>query len=273
MSLPPDTVIYLPSHPVPPPGAAHALGSDGEIGLPALPPLFSGDVGTIKREVAAESMSAVDGEAMATATMLMDWEAQGREAQGHEAAADSMSTPKKRNRISVLTPHEALSLFAHKGVYVDEETGELRVSTNHKPCGKWDLHRYNRHFALKCFKKYETERLDPTEVQRLTDAKERYFRMNPIVEEASLFRKRRKLMEGEKMLSVDELRVHEKHWMEMWKAAKNELRQLREDLKVEMDEEVRAELMADIEGLKKRKGDWARLLGLDAPPAHLSATF
>ena len=50
----------------------------------------------------------------------------------------------------------------------------------------------------------------------------------------------------------------------MWKECKNELKQLREDLKNEMDDDVRAELIADVEGMKKRKGDWAKLLGLNS---------
>ena len=50
----------------------------------------------------------------------------------------------------------------------------------------------------------------------------------------------------------------------MWKECKNELKQLREDLKNEMDDDVRAEMMADVEGMKKRKGDWAKLLGLSS---------
>ena len=87
------------------------------------------------------------------------------------------------------------------------------------------------------------------------------MRMNPIVEESSI-RKKRKMKEGEAILSVEELRVQERHWMEMWKDAKNELKELRRDLKEEPDEEVRAELIADIDGLKRRKGDWAKLLGL-----------
>ena len=56
--------------------------------------------------------------------------------------------------------------------------------------------------------------------------------------------------------------------MEMWKDSKNELKLLREDLKNELDEDVRVELMADIEGLKKRKGDWGRLLGLNEVVSH-----
>ena len=62
--------------------------------------------------------------------------------------------------------------------------------------------------------------------------------------------------------------------MEMWQSAKNELKALRDDLRAEADEEVRAELTADIEGLKRRKGDWGRLLGLSAAtPENVSHTF
>ena len=54
----------------------------------------------------------------------------------------------------------------------------------------------------------------------------------------------------------------EHHSMEMWKDAKNKLKGLRKDLKNEVDEEVRAQLMSDIEDTKKRKGDLAKLLGM-----------
>eukprot|EP00578_Thalassiosira_sp_NH16_P022692 CAMPEP_0181098876 /NCGR_PEP_ID=MMETSP1071-20121207/12362_1 /TAXON_ID=35127 /ORGANISM="Thalassiosira sp., Strain NH16" /LENGTH=267 /DNA_ID=CAMNT_0023181505 /DNA_START=40 /DNA_END=843 /DNA_ORIENTATION=- len=178
-----------------------------------------------------------------------------------DAPPEMIKTPKKRNKKLPLTFHEALT-FASRGVYVDIETGQLRCSCNHKPSDKWDAYGYTRHFAFKCHKKYESERLDDGEIARLREAKETFMRMNPIVEESSI-RKKRKMKEGEKVLSVDELRVQERHWMEMWKDAKNELKQLRQDLKDEADEEVRAELFADVEGLKKRKGDWARLLGLN----------
>ena len=57
--------------------------------------------------------------------------------------------------------------------------------------------------------------------------------------------------------------AEEKHWMEMWKVAKAELKAAQEELRGEVDEEVRAELMADIEGLEKRMGEWAQLLGMD----------
>ena len=60
----------------------------------------------------------------------------------------------------------------------------------------------------------------------------------------------------------------------MWKDSRAELRQLRGDLRNEVDDEVRAELMQDIEGLKKRKIDWGKLLGIkemvDEPTNSLS---
>ena len=49
---------------------------------------------------------------------------------------------------------------------------------------------------------------------------------------------------------------------EMWKDANAQLRQLRADLKCEADDVVRAEILIDIEGLKKRKGDMANSLGM-----------
>ena len=55
---------------------------------------------------------------------------------------------KKRKKKLPLTKHEALTLFWQKGIYVDEATGELRTSTNHKVCDKWDLYGYNRHFTF-----------------------------------------------------------------------------------------------------------------------------
>ncbi|KAL7430891.1 hypothetical protein ACHAXH_006783 [Discostella pseudostelligera] len=158
--------------------------------------------------------------------------------------------------------------------------GIIRCSCNHKPTYKWDAYGYTRHFEFKCHLKYEEERLDEAEATRLKESKENYLRMYPLIPESGLAllssRKKRKFHEdveggggvgtagtAEKMLTVEELRIQERHWMEMWKDAKNELKQLREDLKKETDEEVRKELLLDIEGWKKRKGDWAKLLGLN----------
>ena len=52
------------------------------------------------------------------------------------------------------------------------------------------------------------------------------------------------------------------HWFDMWKDAKAELKKLREELKDETDEEVKAELKSDIDGLKRKKDEWAELLGM-----------
>lgn len=41
-----------------------------------------------------------------------------------------------------------------------------------------------------------------------------------------------------------------------------ELKKLRADLNEEADEEVKDELKSDIDGLKKKKDDWAMLLGI-----------
>lgn len=186
-----------------------------------------------------------------------------------EVGEDGLPKKKRRNKKLPLTFHEAITYFA-RGIYVDIESGQLRCSCNHKPCDKWDAYGYTRHFTFKCHRKYETERLDEAEQARLKDARDTYMRMNPIVEEQTL-RKKRKLREGEKLLTVDELRVQESHWMAMWKDASAELRQLRLDLKNEEDPDVRGELMADIEGLKKRKGDWSKFLGLsDSPDINIT---
>ncbi len=166
--------------------------------------------------------------------------------------------------------------------------GIIRCSCNHKPTYKWDAYGYARHFEFKCHKKYEQERLDDIEATRLRESNESYLRMHPPIPDSSLSllqsRKKRKkfhqdnAVEGgggtDKMiLTVEELRVQERHWMEMWKDAKNELKQLREDLKNESDEEVRNELLLDIEGWKKRKGDWAKLLGLNESSSSTSSTI
>lgn len=65
-----------------------------------------------------------------------------------ETSPTTNTNKKKRNKKLALTKHEALTLFWQKGIYVDEATGELRTSTNHKICDKWDLYGYNRHFTF-----------------------------------------------------------------------------------------------------------------------------
>ena len=102
------------------------------------------------------------------------------------------------------------------------------------------------------------------EIKRLVDAKDLYFKMFPVVSDANILRKRkRRFITGEQDLTTEEVRKQEKHWMQMWKDAKDELRKLRDELRLETDESVRAELMVDIEGLKGKKDEWAKLLGLN----------
>lgn len=55
---------------------------------------------------------------------------------------------------------------------------------------------------------------------------------------------------------------NEQHWMAMWLDARIELKKLRENLKGETDEKVKDELKRDIDGLKKKKDEWAKLLGM-----------
>ena len=55
----------------------------------------------------------------------------------------------------------------------------------------------------------------------------------------------------------------EKFWMEMWKDAGNEIKRLRKELKEETDEAAIADMQADIKGLRKRKLEFAKLLGMD----------
>lgn len=170
----------------------------------------------------------------------------------------------KRNKKVPLTPREAVEAFAQRGIYVDPKTGSLRCSCNHKPSHKWDLYGYTRHFTFKCHKKYEETGMNDDEVKRLVDAKEMYFKMFPQVSETNILRKRKRaFLTGEKNLTTEEVRNQEKHWMAMWKDAKDELKKLREEMRNEPDDEVRAELAQDIEGLKNKKEDWAKLLGLN----------
>merc|ERR1712194_431338 len=99
------------------------------------------------------------------AMQLMKFEAQDQDPQDQEmeqepdADGEMAARPKKRVKKLPLTPHDAVTLFSHKGIYVDEETGELRTSSNHKRCDKWDMYGYTRHFTFKVYKKYEAERL------------------------------------------------------------------------------------------------------------------
>lgn len=59
-----------------------------------------------------------------------------------------------------------------------------------------------------------------------------------------------------------ERRSQEKHWMDMWMTTSRELTRLRQESKEETDEEVMEEIREDILGLRKKKADFARRLGM-----------
>ena len=63
------------------------------------------------------------------------------------------------------------------------------------------------------------------------------------------------------LMNADQAK-NEQHWMSMWKDSRAELKKLRLDLSEEADEEVKDELKSDIDGLKKKKDEWAMLLGI-----------
>ena len=78
-------------------------------------------------------------------------------------------------------------------------------------------------------------------------------------------RKKTKLVYSELSMRMDEdKRSQEKHLMEMWSLTRKEIRELRNELKDEEDADVVREVEGDIRVLKKRKADYAEMLGF--PP-------
>ena len=57
--------------------------------------------------------------------------------------------------------------------------------------------------------------------------------------------------------------AQERHWMDMWKDVGNEITRLRGELRSETDEDIISDIKADIKGLRKRKAEFAKLLGMD----------
>jgi hypothetical protein len=78
------------------------------------------------------------------------------------------------------------------------------------------------------------------------------------IEEATITSERPHAYSGE-----EKKIAQEKYWMEMWKDAGNEIKKLRRELKDETDEAAIADMQADIKGLRKRKLEFAKLLGMD----------
>jgi len=63
-------------------------------------------------------------------------------------------------------------------------------------------------------------------------------------------------------MTQEEKRAEEKHWLEMWEDARCKMKQIREDIKVESDDEMIEDLKTDMKGLRKRKAHFAQLLGM-----------
>ena len=61
----------------------------------------------------------------------------------------------------------------------------------------------------------------------------------------------------------DERRRQEMHYLQLWKEARAELRGMRQELANETEEEVAEELRKDMAGLKKRKDELAKFLGIE----------
>ena len=61
----------------------------------------------------------------------------------------------------------------------------------------------------------------------------------------------------------EERRRQEMHYLQLWKETRAELRSMRKELVGETDPEVIEEVMSDMAGLKKKKDDLAKFLGIE----------
>ena len=69
-------------------------------------------------------------------------------------------------------------------------------------------------------------------------------------------------LDEEKRTTERHKNENEKHLMEMWVMTRREIREIRKELKEEDNHEIRKELEGDVRVLKKRKGEYADILGL-----------
>jgi len=61
----------------------------------------------------------------------------------------------------------------------------------------------------------------------------------------------------------EERRQREMHYMTLWRKAREELKTMRQQLKEETIQESIEELNEDIAGLRKKKDEWAKFLGIE----------
>jgi FtsZ-interacting cell division protein YlmF len=71
-----------------------------------------------------------------------------------------------------------------------------------------------------------------------------------------------KLKKSKGISRSEERRQQEMHYMNLWREARAELKVMRQQLKVETIQESIDELNVDIAGLKRKKDEWAKLLGI-----------
>jgi uncharacterized protein HemX len=62
---------------------------------------------------------------------------------------------------------------------------------------------------------------------------------------------------------AEERRQQEAHYMSLWREARAELKVMRQQLKVETIQESIDELHTDIAGLKRKKDEWSKFLGIE----------
>ena len=104
----------------------------------------------------------------------------------------------------------------------------------------------------------------PTKTDAPTNVTENggiYFQENDVNKKRKAIALEGSSMNENKKMDAESMK-QERHCMEMWLRAKDTLKKLREELKDETDAEVLAELLSDIECLKRKKDEWATLLGM-----------
>ena len=150
------------------------------------------------------------------------------------------------------------------------------ASRNQPSAGEEDRVRkfaYNTNKELKKDKKKTQAASQPVVATKTTDAEQslvdEHTNDTELISEGSNdVNKKRKASELEQSSLKENKKMdaesmnQERHCMEMWLRAKAELKKLREELKEEKDAEVLAELTMDIECLKRKKDEWATLLGM-----------
>jgi hypothetical protein len=158
----------------------------------------------------------------------------------------------------------------------------------------WDAYAYNRHFSYKKHLKWENARhdlgwdegeayrdfvkfieltLDDSDEEEEEPAKTRAVKrarrkldentIDAIVRVEAKMRDPSSSISLKKGFKPDERRRQEMHYLQLWKEARAELRGMRQELANETDEEVAEELRKDMAGLKKRKEELAKFLGIE----------